>query len=137
MLVYAQGDEQPIGLYALSMKSIKQRLLAQSHRDAFFSKYSDQFPSLSLDWVAVRSDLQDKGVGKFIMGIVIDEFYQCIENYGLQAMTLEAIDQKTEDFYHRLGFRRYGPPVLRRQMIIGARPVLQIRRNLDGHGSEA
>ncbi len=60
------------------------------------------------------------------MSVILDEFYYAIEMYGCQAMVLEAIDEKTEAFYHSLGFRRYGPPVLRRKMLIGAKPVVEL-----------
>ena len=129
--VEAPGGGMPVAFYALSMKSVKQHLLTKDLVGKMFVKFTDQFPSLHAEWVAVRKDLQDNGLGKFLMGVILNDFFEAIDKFGLQAMTLEAIDQKTEDFYYKIGFRRYGPPVLRRQMLIGARAVVEGRNRLE------
>jgi hypothetical protein len=59
------------------------------------------------------------------MHFVLDEFRYAIETYSAQALILEATDQKTEDFYYKLGFRKYGRLSMRRHMLIGARPVIE------------
>lgn len=82
---------------------------------------------MNLDWLAVCLKHQGSGLGNYVMGIVAEEFYHCIQACGLQALTLEAIDQKTEDFYYKLGFRRYVPAVMGRKMILGAKLALEER----------
>ena len=125
-LLHSEGDKIPVGFYALGMAAENNGLLARDLIDTFYVKFSDKyFPAIQLKWIAVRSEFQNQRLGRYIMSLVLDDFRYAIENYSAQVLILEAIDQKTEDFYHRLGFRRYGPPVMRRRMLIGAKPVME------------
>lgn len=126
-LVYHGDAPNPVGAYVLSLRSVDQKFFKATARDYFSWKPPPQFPALNLDWLAVCKDHQGLGLGRYIMGLVTTDFYNCIQSYGLQALTLEAIDQKTEDFYKRLGFNRYAPAVLGRKMILGAKPVLDLQ----------
>jgi ribosomal protein S18 acetylase RimI-like enzyme len=107
----------PIGFYAVSMTATK--LVASKNLvDYFFSRQHDCFPSLHIDWIAIRDDRQDQGLGTIVMGRILTIFHELINDTGLCAITLEALNERAEKFYRDLGFVRYGPPVLGRRMLL-------------------
>lgn len=129
-VVMAPGDECPVAFFTFSTRTVKQGVMSKALNENFFHTLSgEQFPVISLDWLGVREELRTQKLGRHIMGRVLGQFYYCIDSFGTQAIILEAIDQKTEDFYYSLGFRRYGRLPTQRTMILGAKPVVALFKN--------
>lgn len=69
------------------------------------------------------------------MGSVIDDFYEVAVRTGIFALTLVAIDQKTAEFYRKLGFIDFGPENLTQpNLLLPASTVIEARSKLEAAG---
>lgn len=119
--VHAPGDPCPVGFFALSWIAEREALLPQSPRSR------DYFPALHLEYVAVRTEYQGKGVGLYIMGRVLELYLDAAETTAVPALTLIALNERAERFYADLGFAPYA----RKDIGNGRRMLLPIQTALD------
>lgn len=102
-----------------------ERLLDGSQRQLFRS-VSKVFPSINIDYLAVDRRVQGNGIGKFLLGSAIEAFHKAIMIFGVPVMTLVAVDERTCEFYSKLGFRRFGPDVRQPRMLLPAQTVVDL-----------
>jgi GNAT superfamily N-acetyltransferase len=118
--IHVRNDPEPVGFYALSfaISQLNRRLLP-----AFLG--FDKFPSLRLEWLGVRTDLQGQGFGTIVMGRVLSAAYDLIELANLPAMTVIPANDRSERFYKRIGFvdlaNRAGP-----QLVLPASDIVSV-----------
>ncbi|MDO8297803.1 MAG: GNAT family N-acetyltransferase [Caulobacter sp.] len=123
--IHAPGDEVPVAFYALAI--VAERLIdKKSLIPSFLLGGSGHFPSLRLEWAAVRHDLQGKGLGTIVMGRVLTVFSDMVAETGMPALTLKPLNDRAATFYRRLGFIAFGPNVLGRRMMLPAEKVIEI-----------
>ena len=66
------------------------------------------FPAMHLNYLAVRKQDQDQGLGGIMMSEVLDHFCHLAEVSGVEIMTLVPLDSKVSAFYQRRKFVPYG-----------------------------
>lgn len=121
--VHAPDDECPAAFYALSIAA--ERLTdKRSLIPTFFTDDKSYFPSLRLEWIAVRADLQKCGLGTIVMGRVLTVFRELVTTAAIPALTLKPIDQSTSEFYRKLDFVDFGAKVLGPRMMLPAVKVI-------------
>jgi GNAT superfamily N-acetyltransferase len=133
MTGHLPGNSSPVGFYATTMKMESENALPQEHRSLlrWYSGSAKMFPVMHLRYVAVIRPLQRQGFGTVLMGAAIDDFYEVAVRTGIFALTLVAIDQKTADFYHQLGFVNFGEPTATQpSLLLPALSVISLRENL-------
>jgi GNAT superfamily N-acetyltransferase len=64
-------------------------------------------PALRIGRLAVRSDMQGKGVGSFLMFKIYEKALSIAETAGLALLLVDAKNEKAAAFYHRFGFLSY------------------------------
>jgi GNAT superfamily N-acetyltransferase len=113
--VHEANFAQPCGFYALSfaVSRLNRRLVA--------FRGADRFPSLRLEWLAVRTDRQGLGIGSIVMGRVLETFRSQIEAAHLPAMTLVPINERAARFYRLMGFQVLDP--FTQEMVLAAADV--------------
>jgi hypothetical protein len=125
---HLDGVSEPVGFYAMTIgpepadqfaeeKSLFERIRAQFYR-------SQQLTTVQLLWVGVINSLHRKGVGTFLMGHALDDFYQIVDRTGVAALTLEPISANAGMFYDSIGFRPYGSG---KRMLLSAEAVIAVR----------
>ena len=120
------GD--PVGFYALGIALEDERFLERGKFAKIETRsVNRQFPALQFQWLAVRREHQNRGIGTVMIGRVIDVFIDAVENLGLPVMTLTAANSRVAAFYKRLGFDHYGGPGSMR-MLLPADSALELRR---------
>jgi ribosomal protein S18 acetylase RimI-like enzyme len=83
--------------------------------------------TVQLSWVAVMRECQRRGFGTVMMGAALRDFYEIVIRAGVCAMTLQAIDQSTSEFYRRLGFLPYGQTdAMMPKMFLAADAVIEM-----------
>lgn len=121
--VHAPDDQTPVAFYALAV--VAERLTDRwALIDTFMPNSGHYFPSLRLEWIAVRSDLQDCGLGTIVMGRVLSVLTELVALTGIPAITLKPIDVPTEMFYEKLEFVKFGAAALGPRMLLPASKVI-------------
>lgn len=110
-----------MAFYALTWIAEEEALLEKD------SKSKAYFPALHLEYLAVRSDLQGKKIGPWCMARVLDIFIEAGEQTAVPALTLVALDDRSEKVYHEFGFAPYA----RHRFGAGRRMLLPIKTALD------
>lgn len=106
--VHLDGDPEVAGFYSMCMRIESDRALPK-HQRSIFTSDRGQFLALGFEYVAVRTDLQKRGIGRIIVPRVIAEFAQVAKTCGLSMMIGTAISVEAfQRFYEPLGFQRYG-----------------------------
>lgn len=118
-------DQRVSGFYSLKLQTEKLSDLAGKSKISIFAP-GGYVPVVRVCWVAVRSDSQRKGFGTVIMGAVLKDFHDIVLKTGLSFLTLSAINDKTTDFYAKLGFHRYGPSKTYPSMFLNAKAVVDL-----------
>lgn len=121
-VIFAPDDDIPVAFYAYAV--VVDRLFDKATLLETILGQRDYFPSLRLEWIAVRIDLQKKGLGSILMGRVLADFEAYVAHAGLPALTLKALNEQAQRFYKKLNFIRYGPDVHGRRMVLPARMVI-------------
>ena len=85
----------------------------------------DRFPSLRLEWLGVRDDLQRRLLGEFVMAWVIEVFLEQIQAARLPALTLIPINDRAARFYRRQGFQPLSP--VSKEFVLSAQDVLSMQ----------
>lgn len=67
----------------------------------------DHFPCLQLVWLGVDTTMQGRGIGKTLVGSVIQTFAQVGSVIGLPHLILVPIDDDVKPFYRGLNFEDY------------------------------
>lgn len=128
--VHFEDQSQIIGFYAMSMRLEEERMLSapekRSWRDRFNVLSNNTFICLNLDYVAVRRDLQGRGIGTIIMGKVISDFATVASTCGVEIMTGSAISEERCRYYESLGFMRYGYARHQPQIFLPALAAIEI-----------
>lgn len=106
--VHNGSDPAVIGFYAMAI---------QFEPQSWFSTYSfirdlvftdKKVPTIHLHWIAVESDRCGGGIGRIMLGKVIDDAFQIIDRGGAYALTLKFIDDRSKLIYAKKGFVPYG-----------------------------
>lgn len=103
-----EGDDRakPVGFYALSTVIEEARLLPGVRYVPFFGN-PNYFPCLSMVYLAVAQDRQNRGIGSTIMAKLISDFAGHGEKIGLPLLILTPVSKKAAGFYAALGFEPY------------------------------
>ena len=117
-------DLRVSGFYTLRLQTEKLSDLSGSSKINIFSP-GGYVPVVRVCWVAVRNDVQRRGFGTVIMGSVPKDFHEIVLKTGLSFLTLSAINEKTTEFYARLGFQRYGSKSTYPSMFLNAQAVIE------------
>lgn len=124
--VHAPGDDCPVAFYALAI--VAERLTDKwSLIETFFPNDGNYFPSLRLEWIAVRADLQGNGLGTIVMGRVLTVFKDLVASTGIPAITLKPINEQTAAFYKKLDFVSFGAKALGPRMLLPASKVIEAK----------
>lgn len=121
---HLRGNDNPCGFYTLRLANGDAKYL--SPEDSARHGPTDNFPAVQLTYIGVEKYQQGCGIGRILMGDVIDKFYNIANLAGAFALTLVAIDKDTAEFYRRLGFTAYGPNKDRPMMLLPAKSVFDL-----------
>lgn len=123
------NNTAPVGFYAMGYRMEKVSDLPSSHRSSFsWWTGGGEFPVVHLQYVAVQKAMQRRGFGTIIMGSALDDFYEVAVRTGIFALTLTAVDEKTADFYRKLGFTDFGSSgATQPRLILPADVVIELR----------
>ena len=119
------GNPAPVGFHALSLQLQDEKLLSGGERQLFRAQQR-VFTSINIDYLAVARVLQGNGVGRLLLGHAIEIFYNAVVSFGVPVMTVVAVDERTCEFYSKLGFRRYGPTATQPRMLLPAQSVVDL-----------
>lgn len=124
-----EGEANPVAFYALSTRLVNERDLAKNEKNLWgqtYKKYDQVYICLSLDYLAVAKKYQKQGLGKIIMGRVLDEFVTIAKMSSIQLLTGRAISRDVFQFYKNLGFLEYGTDSRQPSMFLAARTVIEM-----------
>jgi len=128
--IHAPSDPCPVAFYAVSV--VAERLTdKKSLIPNFRPDDKSYFPSLRLEWTAVRADLQGMGLGTIVMGRVLSVFKDMVNSTGIPALTLRPLNDRAESFYRGLEFIPFGARGLGPRMLLPAQKVIEARTALD------
>ncbi len=65
------------------------------------------FPAVNLSYLAVHSDLQGEGLGRYLLMDAFEKVAEISDRAGLYALTLQSLDDTSTAFYSSLGFEVY------------------------------
>lgn len=131
--IHAPGEEVPVAFYALGV--VAERLTDKKTLiPNFLLGGTGHFPSLRLEWAAVRHDLQGKKLGEIVMGRVLTVFEEIVAETGMPALTLSPLNDRAAKFYSKLGFVSFGPPVLGRRMMFPAATIIAAKQAVAAAG---
>jgi GNAT superfamily N-acetyltransferase len=120
--IHVDGQPKPIGFFSMTIDSEPEWDFTGER--SLFEIYFRQkrLMTVNLLWVAVVTQLQRRGVGTFLMGRALDDFYEVATRTGISALTLKPISTDAEIFYATLGFVPYGnaAPFRRRYLLAEA-----------------
>ena len=108
--VTIQGDPELAGFFSLALKMEPQRDFAGYSfvRDTIFLE--DKITTVHLKWLAVRNNLQRRGLGTLMMARVVEDAYQIVMKAGAHAMTLQYMGTASKRLYEKFNFIPYGNP---------------------------
>jgi GNAT superfamily N-acetyltransferase len=128
MTGHLPNNPNPVGFYATAMKLEAVADLPREHRLQLRWDGGSLFPVMHLRYVGVVRPPQRQGFGRVLMGAALDDFYEVATRTGIFALTLVAIDQKTADFYMKLGFITFGnPDATQPSLLLPAAAVIAVR----------
>jgi ribosomal protein S18 acetylase RimI-like enzyme len=122
--VHDAADDTLAGFYAVCITLEDDRFLdRRSHLKKFsIGRY---FPALQVHYVAVRTQLQGRGIGTIVMGRIVGIFRDAAESLGVPVMTLVVLNPGAAALYKRMGFVYYGGHGSSR-MLLPAQSVLDL-----------
>lgn len=100
-----EGYKQCAGYYALQVGSDTVPDI-RKHKDSYVGSYVS-FPAVNLSYLAVDKKFQGQGLGKLLLQDVLVKIAAMADHVGFYALTVQAIDSETAEFYSKLGFEIY------------------------------
>lgn len=100
---YEAGSDEPCGFYSLLME------VARAARPQAIAgvRLTDPFPSLGIGYLAVRRDLQRKGLGRLMLADALTKAVALTETVSFPAITLRAAEPWLVDYYAQYLFIPY------------------------------
>jgi GNAT superfamily N-acetyltransferase len=128
--VHAADAPEPIGFYAMALVLEEDRFLNGGGpiRNRVINKL---YPALHLEYLAVRTDYQGAGIGKDMMGRVVETFLNAVLDMGVPVLTLAPLNNKLVTYYQGLGFSPYAQHIGERRMMLPAQTVLDMARKAE------
>lgn len=78
----------------------------RKHKDSYVGSHAS-FPAVNLSFLAVDKKFQGQGLGKLLLQDVLVKTAAMADHVGFYALTVQAIDNETAEFYSKLGFEKY------------------------------
>ena len=127
-----QGDPVPVGFYSLKLQREPQYEFSGKSflQDKVFTD-KEPITTLHLEWFAVASDMQGRGLGNLMLGKVLDDAYQIFNRVGINAITLTYVDHKSRGLYAGYGFQDYGGD-RSKKLFISAEEIMDLYREIPG-----
>ncbi|NYZ75538.1 GNAT family N-acetyltransferase [Candidatus Micrarchaeota archaeon] len=98
------NQNNAVGFFSVCNDAIK---LSKQERQSEFGEpkaYSD-YPAIKIARLAVSKNCQRKGVGKFMVQVVVGKAIELSKSVGCRFVTVDAYPQQAE-FYEKMGFIR-------------------------------
>lgn len=125
-----ENSTEFVAIYALTVRLENEKALTQNDKKEWggYKKVNNLFICLSLDYLAVSKKYQRNGVGKIVMGRVLEEFATIAQTSSIQLLTGRAIDTDVFKFYEKLGFQVYGSDQRQPFMYLPVQSVLTMMK---------
>lgn len=131
MTGHLPGNPAPVGFYASTTKLERESDLPKEQKSLLsWDGWATGrfFPVMHLRYVGVVKPLQRQGFGRVLMGAALDDFYEVAIRTGIFALTLVALDQKTAEFYRKMGFVDFGDvKATQPSLLLPAASVIAVR----------
>lgn len=102
-VAYSEGSKAPCGFYCLTLSiEAANKLLRQEDRDA----WKDNAPLVYLDWIAVSSAMQRRGIGGGLLVHALSKAVAVNEVIPIYGVGLRSLNDNTTKLYERFQFRR-------------------------------
>lgn len=110
VLVYPDQDQTILAYYTLSAASIELNdlTLAQAKKLPYRI-----LPALLIGRLAVRQDLQGKGMGRQLLNTALSHCFGLRSELGVYAILVDPLDQEAKTWYLKAGFLELAPPITR------------------------
>lgn len=128
-VAFFEGTNEVAAFYALSVRLVNEKVLAKEENRTWLQRYrnfNNVFICLNLEYVAVARKHQRQGLGKVLMGRVLEEFATIAKSSSIQLITGRAIDRDVFEFYKQLGFQEYGTDANQPLMFLPAISVIEM-----------
>lgn len=104
-VAHLSGDAKCIGYYALQVGSDS---VPDTRREksSYLATYT-AFPAINIGFLAVDRQVQNAGLGTFLLQDAFEKVAQVAEIVGFYAVTLQSLNAKTTAFYESIGFSTY------------------------------
>lgn len=95
-------QNQPVGFFSICADAIR---LSVEERNSEFGKQKahPDYPALKIARLAVSKNFQKRGIGAYMVKLVIGKAFGISEQIGCRFVTVDAY-AKNESFYRKLGF---------------------------------
>lgn len=123
-----ENSSEPVAIYALTVRLENEKGLTVNDKKKWndYRKVNNLFICLNLDYLAVSRKYQRRGVGRIVMGRVLEEFATVAQTSSIQLLTGRAIDADIFKFYQQLGFQVYGSDARQPFMHLPVQSVLAL-----------
>ena len=117
-----------VATYALSVRLENEKSLLKEEKHSWspFKNFNSVFVCLNLEYLAVAKKHQRRGVGKIVMGKVLEDFASIAGMGSIQLLTGRAISKDVFQFYEQLGFIKYGSDSRQPFMYLPVQSVLEM-----------
>ena len=127
------GNAVPTGFYSLMVILEDETALDGAARQRARST-NKLFAAVHLEWLAVAKPLHGNGIGRYLLASAIEQFALVATIAGIPFMTVASIDQRTCEFYEKLGFKRFCKPDTSTRMLLPAQDALELTKILANGG---
>lgn len=105
-----ENSSDVVAAYALSVRLESEKSLLREEKQHWspFKNFNNVFVCLNLEYLAVATKYQRQGVGRIVMGRVLEDFASIAGMSSIQLLTGRAISRDVFNFYEQLGFIKYG-----------------------------
>jgi GNAT superfamily N-acetyltransferase len=110
VLVYPEQPQAILGYYTLSAASIELHDLTKVQAKKLPYRV---LPALLIGRLAVRQDLQGKGIGRRLLNAVLSHCFRLRNELGAYAILVDPLDQEAKLWYLKSGFFELEPPITR------------------------
>lgn len=124
VFVAADGSPVAAGFYCLSISaSDAKNFNAEVQRAAGSRAF---IPFIYLNYLAVRSDIQNQGLGKLLLIHALRRCEEIAQRVGFYGVSLHALTTRAADLYHKYGFRAHDERMAKPFMILPTRALLEL-----------
>lgn len=123
-----EGSSEVVAAYALSVRLESEKSLLREEKQSWspFKNFNNIFVCLNLEYLAVATKFQRRGVGRIVMGKVLEDFASIAGMSSIQLLTGRAISKDVFNFYEQLGFVKYGADTKQPFMYLPVQSVLEL-----------